>query len=222
MVEILDLLGISVEFPAGQTCCGQPAFNSGYWDEARTVVRNFAKTFEPYDWSICPSGSCTAMCRVFYDHLFPDDPTIPDIGRRVVEFTEFLVNVLHVTDLGASFPHSCTLHIGCHGRRELGIVNQPVELLKAVRGLEYRELPDMEDCCGFGGTFSVKFPDLSIDMGRTKAQNIAATGAEYVVSIDSSCLMHIGGILQRDPEKRHIRPIHIAEVLNHREKGGDA
>lgn len=214
MVEILDRLGIPIHFPPEQTCCGQPAFNSGFWDEARKVVRPFAKAFEKYDWIICPSGSCTAMCRVFFEHLFPDDPAVTNVGKRVVEFTEFLVNVLGVTDLGAKFPHKVTLHIGCHGRRELGIVNQPIELLKHVQGLEYCPLPHMEDCCGFGGTFSVKFPNLSLDMGRAKCENIAASGAEFAASIDTSCLMHIGGILQLDSAKKHIRTIHIAEILN--------
>ncbi|MDO4425036.1 MAG: (Fe-S)-binding protein [Planctomycetia bacterium] len=213
-VEILDRLGVRVEYPPEQTCCGQPAFNSGYWDEARKVVRSFAKTFEKYDWIICPSGSCTAMCRVFFEHLFPDNPSITEVGKRVVELTEFLVNVLGVTDLGARFPRKVTLHIGCHGRRELGIASQPVELLRNVRGLTYLPLPEMEDCCGFGGTFSVKFPNLSLDMGRRKCENIASTGAEAVVSIDTSCLMHIGGILQLDREKKKIRTLHIAEILN--------
>ncbi|MBP3694599.1 MAG: (Fe-S)-binding protein [Thermoguttaceae bacterium] len=214
MVEILDRLGVRIDFPSGQTCCGQPAFNSGAWDEARKVVRVFAKTFADYDWIICPSGSCTAMCRVFFEHLFPDDPEITGVGKRVVELTEFLVNVLGVTELGARFPQKVTLHIGCHGRRELGITDQPVKLLKNVRDLEYIELPHMEDCCGFGGTFSVKFPNLSLDMGRAKCENIASTGASVVASIDTSCLMHIGGILQLDPQKKKIRPMHIAEILN--------
>ena len=214
MVEILDRLGVKVDFPPEQTCCGQPAFNSGAWDEARKVVRPFAKAFEPYDWVICPSGSCTAMARVFFEHLFPDDPSITNVGKCVVEFTEFLVNVLGVTDLGAKFPHKVTLHIGCHGRRELGIVNQPVELLKNVKGLTYCPLPQMEDCCGFGGTFSVKFPNISLDMGRTKVKNIKESGAEIVCSIDSSCIMHFGGIMQLDPEMKKIKTMHIAEILN--------
>ncbi|MDO4629200.1 MAG: (Fe-S)-binding protein [Planctomycetia bacterium] len=214
MVEILERLGIFPDFPPEQTCCGQPAFNSGYWDEARRVVRVFAHTFENYDWIICPSGSCTAMCRVFFSLLFPDNSAITDVGKRVVEFTEFLVNVLGVTDLGARFPRKVTLHIGCHGRRELGIVDQPVKLLQNVCDLEYCPLPEMEDCCGFGGTFSVKFPNISLDMGRRKCENIAASGAEVIASIDSSCLMHIGGILQLDAQKKRIRPLHIAEILN--------
>lgn len=213
VVTVLERLGIPLTFPSGQTCCGQPAFNSGYWDEARPVVRGFVEAFRDHDWIICPSGSCTAMCRIFFEHLFPGDEEVLSVGRRVVEWTEFLVNVLNVTDLGARFPHKVTLHIGCHGRRELGIVSQPVELLRNVRELEYCELPEMEDCCGFGGTFSVKFPNLSLDMGRTKCENIAASGADIVASIDTSCLMHIGGILQLDAKKKHIQPMHIAEIL---------
>ncbi|MDO4574065.1 MAG: (Fe-S)-binding protein [Planctomycetia bacterium] len=217
VVEILERLGIAPEFPPEQTCCGQPAFNSGYWDQVRPTAMAFVRAFRGYDWIVCPSGSCTAMCRVFYEHLFPGDENVRAVSSRVVEFTEFLVNVLHQVDLGAVFPHKVTLHIGCHGRRELGIASQPVELLEHVKGLEYRELPQMEDCCGFGGTFSVKFPNLSLDMGRTKCENIASTGADVVASIDTSCLMHIGGILQLDPQKKHIMPLHIAEILNHRE-----
>ncbi|MDO4570880.1 MAG: (Fe-S)-binding protein [Planctomycetia bacterium] len=217
VLETLQRVGVSPKFPPTQTCCGQPAFNSGYWDEARRVVRSFVEAFEFYDWVVCPSGSCTAMCRVFFGHLFPNDERILHVGARVVEYSEFLVNVLKITDLGAVFPHKVTLHIGCHGRRELGIVEQPVELLKNVRNLEYCELPQMEDCCGFGGTFSVKFPDISIDMGKTKCRNVLQSGAAVLASIDSSCLMHLGGVMQYLPEMKHVRALHLAEILNCRD-----
>jgi len=211
-VEILRREAVEVVFPPEQTCCGQPAFNSGYWDEARRVIRHFCRVFAPYRWIVCPSGSCTAMCRVFFEQADSSEQIVR-VGRRVFELTEFLVDILGVTDTGASFPHKATLHMGCHGRRELGLTDQPLRLLQAVRGLEYCELPDMEECCGFGGTFSVKMPGTSLAMGRTKAENIARSGAEVVVSNDISCLMHIGGILQRDAKLRHIRTMHIAEVL---------
>ncbi len=210
--KLLTKLGVPVVFPDKQTCCGQPAFNSGYWDDARKVIRHFAETFAPYKWIVSPSGSCSAMARVFFGHVDPD-PAVVDVGRRVFEITEFLVDVLGVTDTGARYPHKVTMHIGCHTRRELGIVRQPLELLKSVRDLEYRELPEMEDCCGFGGTFSVKMSEVSLSMGRTKVANIVASGADVVVSPDTSCLMHIDGILRRDPATSHIQIKHIAELL---------
>ncbi|MFZ5829559.1 MAG: heterodisulfide reductase-related iron-sulfur binding cluster, partial [Planctomycetota bacterium] len=165
----------------------------------------------------CPSGSCTAMCRVFFGHVDPAE-RIVGIGRRVFELTEFLVDVLGVTDTGAHFPHKVTMHSGCHGRRELGLLEQPLSLLRNVRNLKYCELPNIEECCGFGGTFSVKMAGTSLAMGRTKAENIVKSGADVVTSIDISCLMHVGGILQRNSETRHIRTLHIAEILA---AGGD-
>ncbi len=215
MVDILTRLGIPTVFPEEQTCCGQPAFNSGYWEQARPVIRHFCNVFRPHRWIVTPSGSCAAMARVFYQRVDPD-PAVAEVGARVIELTEFLVEVLGVTDLGARFPHKVTLHIGCHTRRELGVVEPPIKLLRAVRDLEYCELPSMEECCGFGGTFSVKMPGTSLAMGETKVENILRSGAEVVASPDSSCLMHIGGILSRKPEGRHIRTMHIAEILNSR------
>ncbi len=214
--EILHRLGIPLVFPSEQTCCGQPAFNSGYWEEARRVIRHFAKVFRPYRYIVCPSGSCSAMCRVFFAKADPD-PATTEVGARVFELTEFLVNILGVTDLGARFPHKVTMHSGCHGRRELGIFEQPISLLKNVKDLVYCELPNIEECCGFGGTFSVKMPGTSIAMGETKAANILRSGADVVTSVDISCLMHVGGIMRRKEEMRHIRVMHIAEILNSRE-----
>ena len=161
---MLQRYGVPVVYPAEQTCCGQPAFNSGYWEEARRVIRHFCDVFEPHRWIVCPSGSCTAMCRVFFGHADPD-PRIVGIGRRVFELTEFLHDMLGVTDTGATFPHKVTMHIGCHGRRELGVVDPPMRLLRSVRGLTYCELPNIDECCGFGGTFSVKMPGTSLAMG---------------------------------------------------------
>jgi len=210
--RLLLKLGVPVVFPEKQTCCGQPAFNSGYWEEARTVIHHFCETFLDHPWIVSPSGSCAAMCRVFFGHVDPD-PKVTGVGRRVLELTEFLVNVLGVTDVGASFPHKVALHVGCHTRRELGVVDPPLALLRSVRGLEYCELANVEECCGFGGTFSVKMPGTSLAMGRTKVENIVRSGAEVVVSPDISCLMHVGGILRRDVATRHIQTLHIAEVL---------
>lgn len=211
-VRLLKRFGVPVVFPAAQTCCGQPAFNSGYWEEARRVIRRFRQVFEPYRWIVCPSGSCTAMCRVFFAQADPD-PRIAAVGRRVFEVSEFLYDILGVRDTGASLPGKTTLHIGCHCRRELGVVEQPRRLLQSIAGLEYCELPNAEECCGFGGTFSVKLPDVSLAMGRSKVENIVRSGAEVVVSTDVSCLMHFGGILRRAPELSHIRTMHIAEAL---------
>jgi L-lactate dehydrogenase complex protein LldE len=210
--RVLARLGVPVTFPDRQTCCGQPAFNSGYWEEARKVIHHFCRAFEGQRWIVSPSGSCSAMCRVFFGHVDPA-PEVVEVGRRVFELTEFLVNILGVTDVGAVFPHKVTLHNGCHTRRELGVVEPPMRLLERVRGLEFHELPNVEECCGFGGTFSVKMPGMSLAMGQSKAQSILQSGADVVVSPDISCLMHIGGILRRDPAARHIRTMHIAEVL---------
>jgi L-lactate dehydrogenase complex protein LldE len=210
--RLLTDSGVPVVYPEEQTCCGQPAFNSGYWGEARRVIHHFCRVFAEHRWIVCPSGSCTAMCRVFFGHVDPSDEVV-GVGRRVFELTEFLVDMLGMTDTGASFPHKVTLHSGCHARRELGLLEQPLALLRSVRGLEYCELPKIEECCGFGGTFSVKMPGTSLAMGRTKVENIVRSGADYVVSNDISCMMHVGGILERDPATRHIRPMHIAELL---------
>jgi L-lactate dehydrogenase complex protein LldE len=213
MVRVLERLGVKVVFPAGQTCCGQPAFNSGYWDESRPVIRQFCKVFESFRWIVCPSGSCTSMCRVFFPHVDPSEEVMA-VSRRVFEFSEFLVDVLAVTDTGATFPHKVTMHIGCHGRRELGVFDHPLKLLQSVRGLTYCELPNVEECCGFGGTFSVKFAGTSLAMGQSKKDHIVRSGAEVVVSGDVSCLLHLGGMLERDPATRHIRTMHLAEVLD--------
>ncbi|MHC4401540.1 MAG: (Fe-S)-binding protein [Planctomycetota bacterium] len=210
--RLLTRLGVPLEYPAKQTCCGQPAFNSGYWEEARRVIRHFANVFEEYRWIVSPSGSCSSMCRVFFGHAEPDERVV-EVGRRVFELTEFLVNVMGVTDVGAYFPHKVTLHNGCHARRELGVVEPPLELLERVEGVTVCELRDGEDCCGFGGTFSVKMPGTSLAMGRTKAENILKSGAEVVASTDVSCLMHIHGIMRRNRAMKHIRAVHLAEVL---------
>ena len=211
--ELLGRFGAPVVYPEAQTCCGQPAFNSGYWAEARRVIHHFCEVFEGHRWIVCPSGSCAAMCRVFFEHVDPDG-RIVGIGRRVFELTEFLVDMLGVTDTGATYPRKVTMHNGCHTRRELGVVEQTKKLLDSVRDMTCCELPNVEECCGFGGTFSVKMPEVSLDMGRSKAENILESGAEVVVSPDTSCLMHIGGILQRDDRMKHVRTMHVVELLN--------
>ena len=210
--KLLEKYDVPVVFPDRQTCCGQPAFNSGYWDEARPVIHHFCEVFADQRWIVSPSASCTAMARVFFGHVDPS-PKVVEVGRRVFELTEFLVEILGVEDTGATFPEKVTLHSGCHGRRELGLVETPLRLLKNVRKLEYCELPNIEECCGFGGTFSVKMPGTSLAMGATKVDCILRSGADVVTSVDVSCLMHIGGILKRNEQARHIRAMHIAEIL---------
>jgi L-lactate dehydrogenase complex protein LldE len=210
--QLLARQGIPIVYPEQQTCCGQPAFNSGYWEEARRVIHHFCDVFDKHRWIVCPSASCTAMCRVFFGHVDPD-PRIVGVGHRVFELTEFLVDILGVRDTGASFPHKVTLHSGCHGMRELGLAERPYRLLSSVREITYCPLPNIEECCGFGGTFSVKMAGTSLAMGQTKVENIVRSGADVVVSADISCLMHIGGILQRKAETKHIQIKHIAEVL---------
>lgn len=217
VVTLFERLALPFEYPMEQTCCGQPAFNSGYWDEARAVAQHFADVFRPYEWIVVPSGSCAAMCRVFYDYLAPESDAAA-AGSRVSDLATFLVENVGITDVGARFPHRVTYHDGCHGRRELHAGDAAATLLRAVKDLEYVELPAIEECCGFGGLFSVKFEELSTDMGAQKCANARATGAEVLVSGDSSCLMHIGGMLQREnaghkSPASQLRTMHLAEVL---------
>jgi L-lactate dehydrogenase complex protein LldE len=212
VVSIFDRLGVRFAYPIEQTCCGQPAFNAGHWSEASALAQHFAKTFEDYRWIVVPSGSCGAMARVFFDQLEPHGPAAR-IGARVYDLASFLVDVMGVTDVGARFPHAVTYHDGCHGRRELQCTAATLALLANVKELEYRELPFIGECCGFGGLFSVKYDELSSSMGVAKSDRALSTGAEYLVSGDSSCLMHVGGILKHrnDP----LKTIHLAEVLAH-------
>lgn len=189
---------VEVEIPAAQTCCGQPAFNTGYWDEARQLAERYRDIFAGYDAVVCPSGSCTAMVRNFYPELGVEAPA-------TFEFAEFLVKKLGITDVGARFPAKVTYHDACHGLRELRMKSEPRLLLGKVAGLELVEMTEAEACCGFGGTFSVKYPAISQAMDDVKCASIRQTGAEYVVSTDSSCLMHIA--------RNGVKTIHLAEVL---------
>jgi L-lactate dehydrogenase complex protein LldE len=214
MVQILERLGHTVVCPDQIVCCGQPPFNSGYWDEARAVAVKVLGQLKNAEVIVIGSGSCGAMLKVFYPELFKDTPQLElakQISSRTWEFSEFLVKKLGVTDLGAKFQHKATFHDGCHGLRELGVKKSPRELLGKVSGLELVEMAEAETCCGFGGTFSVKFPMISTAMGEVKYASAAETGAEYIVSNDSSCLMHIQGLLSRQGSK--LKTIHLAEVL---------
>jgi L-lactate dehydrogenase complex protein LldE len=214
MVKILEQENIPLEFPEEQTCCGQAAFNSGYWDEARTVMEHFVQVFEKYQWIVSPSTSCAAMCRIFFEQLAPNSKGAI-LGKRVYEISEFLVNCLGKSDFSASLKEKkkVAMHIGCHGRRELGIVEQPLELLQNIKNLEYAPLPYMEECCGFGGTFSVKMAGTSIAMGKRKVQNIIESNCDILATVDLSCAMHFGGIIQKDPAVKNIPIVHICELL---------
>jgi L-lactate dehydrogenase complex protein LldE len=215
MAEVLERAGFDVDFPEAQTCCGQPAFNSGYRGEARSVARHFLDAFEKSEYIVSPSGSCTSMVSHHFAELFEKDPAtlerVRALAPRVWEFSSFLTNVAGVDDVGARFEDVVTYHDSCHALRELGIKDPPRRLLSRVRGLELREMQPAEECCGFGGTFSVKFAELSGAMAATKIDAIERTGARTVVSIDSSCLMQIQGALSRAGSR--IRTMHLAEVL---------
>lgn len=218
-VRVLRRAGCSVEFRREQTCCGQPACNSGYWPEARPLARRFLEVFADADVIVCPSGSCTAMVRNLYPQLFPagspEHHAARTLGERTFEFAEFLVRRLGVTDLGATFPHRVAFHDACHALRELGLKQEPRALLRQVRGLELVELEDAEECCGFGGTFATKFGALSAGIGERKCGRIAAAQVEYVTSCDASCLMQLEGLLRR--RGATARTLHLASLL----AGGD-
>jgi len=218
MAEVLERIGYRLDFPEAQTCCGQPAFNTGYREEARQVAQHFLEVFREADYVVVPSGSCTAMITRHYEELFARQPEWLEQARRLAprvwEFSRFLLEVAGVEDVGARLEAVVTYHDGCHALRELGIREGPRRLLARVRGLELREMDTAEECCGFGGTFAVKFPELSGAMARTKLEAIRRTGARYVVSIDSSCLMQIGGALSR--AGLPVQPLHLAEVLARR------
>lgn len=214
MVRVLRRIGWEVEFRPEQTCCGQPAFNSGYWNEAAPLAERFVRVLRSAEVVVCPSGSCTTMVRHFYPELLASSPVhaeAVELGQRVFEFSEFLVKIAQVTDVGAEFPHRVTYHDSCHALRELRLKEEPRELLRHVRGLELVEMGYAEECCGFGGGFSTKFAMISASMGDSKAENIEASGAEYVTAADSSCLLHIEGMLRR--RNSRTRAIHIASIL---------
>ena len=217
VVRLLRRLGVDAEFPEAQTCCGQPMVNTGYLDEAVPLVRNYVDAFADYDAVVTQSGSCAGSVRHQHGMVArrSGDPglerAVTGTSARVHELTEFLVDVLGVTDVGAYFPHRVTYHPTCHSLRMLGVGDRPRQLLEAVRGLRLVELPHAEECCGFGGTFAVKNADTSVAMGSDKARHVRSTGAEVLVAGDSSCLMHIGGLLSR--QRSGVRVMHLADVL---------
>jgi Fe-S oxidoreductase len=217
VVTLLRRLGVDVDFPREQTCCGQPMVNTGYVDEAVAPVRAFVRAFDGYDAIVTPSGSCAGCAR--HQHSIvarrSGDPTLIDAVARTgpvtYELSEFLVDVLGVTDVGAYFPHRVTYHPTCHSLRLLGVGDRPRRLLEAVRGLTLIDLPQAEECCGFGGTFAVKNSDTSVAMVSDKVRHVRETGAEVLVAGDNSCLMNIGGALSR--QRTGVRTMHLAEIL---------
>lgn len=213
MVRILEKLGHKVVCPESPACCGQPAFNTGYWDESRALAVKVIQKLKDAEVVVIPSGSCGAMIKVFYPILFantPHETLAKEVSAKCYEFAQFLVDKLGVTDLGARFPHRVTYHDGCHSLREMNIYEAPRKLLRSVAGLELVEMRQIV-CCGFGGTFSAKFPAISTAMGEVKYDLATETNAEYIVSSDSSCLMHIQGLIDRRGGR--LKTIHLAEVL---------
>jgi L-lactate dehydrogenase complex protein LldE len=216
VVRVLNKAGVNVEFPSGQTCCGQPAFNAGLRQEARQMAIHTIQVFEATQGHIIiPSGSCCSMVRHSYQELFANDPVwLPRakaLGERCFELSEYLVDVLGVTNLGATFNGRVTYHASCHLLRELGVTYQPRQLLSAVQGLDFVELPAADECCGFGGVFSVEHPELSAAMLKRKIANLESTGAPWAVSCDAGCITHVNGGLHRRGKSQ--RFLHLAEIL---------
>jgi L-lactate dehydrogenase complex protein LldE len=217
VVTVLERLGHTVAFPVEQTCCGQMHFNTGYQREAVPLVRLFTDTFAGYDAIVAPSGSCAGMVREYHSRVaeVAGDPELAEaVARtspRVYEFSELLVDVLGVTDVGAYFPHRVTYHPTCHSLRMLKVGDRPLRLLRAVRGIDLIELPAAAECCGFGGTFALKNADVSVAMVGDKVRHVRDTGAEVLCAGDNSCLMHIGGALSR--LRSGVRTMHLAEIL---------
>jgi len=214
-VNLLRKLGVEVEYDEEQTCCGQPAYNTGYTEETRKIARQFLKVFRGKEYIVSPSGSCAAMVKCHYPELFeegtPEHRDAVEIAGRVHEFSDFLVSVLKADDVGARFPHRVTFHDSCHQLRQLGVYEQPRQLIRKVRDIEFVEMEDSTRCCGFGGTFSVKFSDVSAAMVREKVNRILESKAEYVIATDVSCLMNISGFISR--HNYPVKSMHLAQLL---------
>ena len=208
VVRLLERLGCEVDFPLAQTCCGQMHFNTGYRAHATKLAKRHARAFDGYDAVVTPSGSCAGMVREVYPDLHR---SARPVATRTYELSEFLVDVLGVTDVGAYFPHRVTYHPTCHSLRMLGVGDKPLRLLRAVRGMDLVELPAAESCCGFGGTFALKNAETSTAMLADKMTHVLETRAQVVTAGDNSCLMHIGGGLSR--LRTGVRSLHLAEIL---------
>ncbi len=208
MARVLENCGCTIRYNPDQTCCGQPAFNAGYWDECRPVAAKFASDFNPHDYIVAPGGSCTGFVRNYFDKLLAAKQPVQ---HRLYEFTEFLTQILEVEDVGAALHGTAVYHDACGALRECGIKSAPRQLLKHVKGLQLLEVDDCEVCCGFGGTFAVKFEAISTAMAEQKVRNAVASGADYIISTDLSCLMQLDGYIQQ--HRLSIRTLHIADVL---------
>jgi L-lactate dehydrogenase complex protein LldE len=214
MVKVLEKACCDVHYNTNQTCCGQPAFNAGFWDESRDVCSKFLKDFEGADYIVAPSASCVGFVRNYYSKLFDNSAqhnAVKDLGKRIYEFSEFLTDVLKIENYGATLNGKATYHDSCAALRECKIKEGPRKLLSFVKGLELVEMNDVETCCGFGGTFAVKFDAISSGMADQKITNALATGAEYIISTDLSCLMQLDGFIKN--KNLSIKTMHIADVL---------
>ncbi len=215
VVRVFKRLGLEVDCPVDQTCCGQPAYNTGYHKEAAVAARRFIEIFETSPVIVCPSGSCVDMVRHHYPALFADDPAwlsrAESVSDKIFEFSEYLVDVLEISDLGSAFQGRVTYHDSCHLSRRLGVARQPRALIEGVAGAELIEMAESNRCCGFGGTFSVKYPEISGAILSDKVERILDTGADAVVGCDMSCLMNIGGMLSR--RNSDVKAVHIAQLL---------
>ncbi|MBC7651471.1 MAG: (Fe-S)-binding protein [Deinococcales bacterium] len=214
MVKVLEKVGCQVVYNTNQTCCGQPAFNAGFWGESKDVCNKFLKDFNGADYIVAPSASCVGFVRNYYPKLFETAANYKEIvqlGKRTFELSDFLVNVLKIDDVGATFNGKATYHDSCAGLRECNIKQEPRKLLSNVKGLELVEMDDVETCCGFGGTFAVKFEPISIAMADQKITHATETNADYLISTDMSCLMHIDGRLKN--KNTSIKVLHLADVL---------
>jgi L-lactate dehydrogenase complex protein LldE len=214
MVKILERLGCGVNYNPEQTCCGQPAFNAGYRDECKEVGEKFIREFQNDRYIVSPSASCAGFVKNYYPEMFHNSVLhneYKQIQKNMFEFSDFLVNVLKITDLGAKLEGVATYHDSCAALREYGVKREPRLLLEKVRGLELREMKDVETCCGFGGSFSVKFEPIAVGMGEQKVENAIETGAEYIISTDVSCLMHMDGYAKK--QGKNIKMMHLVDVL---------
>lgn len=216
-LKVLERLGCTVEFPRSQTCCGQIMANTGYFAESLATVKNYVTTFQDFDYIVAPSGSCVGSVR--HQHAMiarsQDDASLAGeaeaVASRTYDIAEFIVDVLGVEDVGAYFPHKVTYHPSCHGKRITKLGDKPTRLLQSVEALQLVGLPEADQCCGFGGTFSLKNPDVSVAMASDKARHVIDSGAEYLVGGDHACLMNVAGILSR--QRSGVKTIHLAEIL---------
>lgn len=214
MVKVLEKAGCMVDYNPNQTCCGQPAFNAGFWGEAKDVCNKFIHDFSGSDYIVAPSASCVGFVKNYYSKLYEhssQQQAAKKISERIFELSDFLVNVVKVDDLGASFTGKATYHDSCAALRECGLKQEPRKLLQNVKGLELVEMADNETCCGFGGSFAVKFEPISVAMADQKITHAEATGAEYIISTDMSCLMHIDGCMKH--KGSGLKVLHLADVL---------